>query len=833
MKKFLGINVVATLLTLGFGTASQAATFDIFYDGGEETIFHPHDNFETENDANTCAITTLTPDEGSNCFICADGDEYLETIEMDTSRATALTISFRFRDNNIDPADDVYVQYWDGSAWDSIYELNKSVINEDNYFTFSNTRNNSGGDTQYFHSAFKLRFYTDNLTSGEDLRLDDIKVVLTGNAPSANAIDQISPADLATGVAGNCPQSWSLDSDVTTTFAYLDTANPPHARAKSVVFDGGLSVSQQEHKSWGTTYYQIFRAYNEFGFWQSSANPTSFTTESEPSPSAGINPNPSSAATGQENQGLYLEYEGDYSWNYAKIYFGTISGDLDYVGKSLTQKISLPLLRYSTTYYWRVDGYNDQGNVTGTEWSFTTKAAPTATTHIDENFEDQVADNFTGPGCSATSQTSKDGSWAWACNYTASELKSDAIDVSGKASFTINFWWYDYQLDAGDVSLQYYNGTGWDTIKELNAGGSGWNQYFARVDNFSEDAQYFHSSFRWRLEVSGMTSPEQVGLDVVSFTSEGTEKDALGLYDVGIKYSLIVDEDRGPSDEDRDIYVKVYYPKDFGVGSTPLITVSHGGANGKTAAQDGFNYLSNYLAQSGYVVVNVRHRKPVWSYDNTLMYERQKDILAVLNEADSGTLDLGDFDGFIDMTNIGAVGHSAGAYQTLVLAGAELKIGSADPYTETIADMCPSCGYDIDAFLSMSAAGYPENDYFYNSATDNSFYSIGINTPVMAVVGGNEIHTNGVDAFVAVDWRKTPYDFQQDPTSNKKYYVEVTTGEHEDFNDKTGDSAVAEDVRLFVKANALAFFDNFIGGRSREADIGQMTNVKVGRNLRK
>lgn len=59
------------------------------------------------------------------------------------------------------------------------------------------------------------------------------------------------------------------------------------------------------------------------------------------------------------------------------VYFGTVSESLDLVSPGQLGTTYTPVMTYSTTYYWRVDELGgDEQEITGDEWSFTTRAAP-------------------------------------------------------------------------------------------------------------------------------------------------------------------------------------------------------------------------------------------------------------------------------------------------------------------------------------------------------------------------------------------------------------------------------------------------------------------------
>lgn len=71
------------------------------------------------------------------------------------------------------------------------------------------------------------------------------------------------------------------------------------------------------------------------------------------------------------------------------VYFGTDStpDTSEYQGNQVGTSFDPGTLAYSTTYYWRVDEINENGTTTGTTWSFTTEAAPSANTAPTASFD--------------------------------------------------------------------------------------------------------------------------------------------------------------------------------------------------------------------------------------------------------------------------------------------------------------------------------------------------------------------------------------------------------------------------------------------------------------
>jgi predicted dienelactone hydrolase len=131
---------------------------------------------------------------------------------------------------------------------------------------------------------------------------------------------------------------------------------------------------------------------------------------------------------------------------------------------------------------------------------------------------------------------------------------------------------------------------------------------------------------------------------------------------------------------DRDVPVKIYYPKDS-VGPFPVIVFSHG----LGGSREGYAYLGRHWASHGYVSVHVQHvgsDESVWK-NQTGRAERMKraaadprnalnrpaDIHFVLDCLERLQREDGPLKGRLDLSRIGMAGHSFGAFTTMAIAG--------------------------------------------------------------------------------------------------------------------------------------------------------------------
>ena len=144
-----------TLLTDGFET-----NFDKWTDGGT-----------TDWDRATAQKLT-----GSYSAHAGSADNDLISDNLNTAGYGSMTIDFWYRDDDIDDADDIYLQLYNGSAYANRLELGNS--SEDTWQHAVVTVNNSGGDAAYFISNFRIKFEGTSIDSGENLWIDDVLVTV-------------------------------------------------------------------------------------------------------------------------------------------------------------------------------------------------------------------------------------------------------------------------------------------------------------------------------------------------------------------------------------------------------------------------------------------------------------------------------------------------------------------------------------------------------------------------------------------------------------------------------------------------------------------------------
>jgi len=106
---------------------------------------------------------------------CSSDDDDLISGDLNTSSYSSVTITFKYRIDEIDDNDNIKVQYYDGKKYDDIEEIGDDA--QDTWLTYSDTINNSGGEAQYFISDFRLKIEGSSVDTDEYLWVDDVEII--------------------------------------------------------------------------------------------------------------------------------------------------------------------------------------------------------------------------------------------------------------------------------------------------------------------------------------------------------------------------------------------------------------------------------------------------------------------------------------------------------------------------------------------------------------------------------------------------------------------------------------------------------------------------------
>lgn len=169
---------------------------------------------------------------------------------------------------------------------------------------------------------------------------------------------------------------------------------------------------------------------------------------------------------------------------------------------------------------------------------------------------------------------------------------------------------------------------------------------------------------------------------------------------------------RDPS-RDRALQTVLYLPQPWRPGKTPTIVISHGLGSGP---QD-YREYAEHLTSHGFAVVLPRHPGSDAAQIEAMLAGRVREVFQ-LQEFLDRPLDISyvldelkhrnpvEYDNRLDLTAVGAIGHSFGAYTVLALAGAEI----------TFPKLEQACGPIIDApnlslLLQCRALALPHQAY--------------------------------------------------------------------------------------------------------------------------
>ena len=143
-----------------------------FTDGFETSFEKWTDGGTTDWDRTTSYMYS-----GSYSAHAGSSDNDLISDNIDTSGYYSMTITFWYMDDDIDDDDNIYLQLYDGSAYDNKFELGNTSP-EDTWHKYEVTIYNTGSDAQYFRSNFRLKFEGTSIDLFENLWLDDVSVTV-------------------------------------------------------------------------------------------------------------------------------------------------------------------------------------------------------------------------------------------------------------------------------------------------------------------------------------------------------------------------------------------------------------------------------------------------------------------------------------------------------------------------------------------------------------------------------------------------------------------------------------------------------------------------------
>jgi predicted dienelactone hydrolase len=263
------------------------------------------------------------------------------------------------------------------------------------------------------------------------------------------------------------------------------------------------------------------------------------------------------------------------------------------------------------------------------------------------------------------------------------------------------------------------------------------------------------------------------------------------------------------STRDRDVPVKIYYPKD-GVGRLPVILFSHGLGGSK----EGYEYLGLHWAGCGYISVHLQHLgsdDAVWKGKEPAEIakaltaaaknlknaaDRPRDVSFVIDRLTALDEDAGfPLKGRLDLQRIGVAGHSFGGFTSMAIAGQDFgSIRMGDPR--------------VKAVIAMSApvARPFQRDYAYAK----------IIVPVFHMTGTRDDSPIGE---TKASERRTPFDLMN---SAETCLLVFKDGDHMVFSGhiRPDEAAAAQDAvfQRLICAGSTAFWDAWLKGDAAAHD---------------
>jgi len=264
----------------------------------------------------------------------------------------------------------------------------------------------------------------------------------------------------------------------------------------------------------------------------------------------------------------------------------------------------------------------------------------------------------------------------------------------------------------------------------------------------------------------------------------------------------------------RNVPIKVHYPIEKGI--YPLVIISHG-AGGDW---DTHFALAHHLATHGFIVFCIEHigsntkmlKRSIrifknlndMIHDGNEVLGRPKDVSYAINQAIIWNQSNETLKGKIDTQNIGVLGHSFGAFTSMVIAGMRPALDWLEPrinYGKGLAaDMKDK---RVKACIALSPQGVGEPFF-----VKESFSSL--STPLLGISGTEDQQQGGL----APIGRYNAFDYWGRTGNN--IFVWLSNAHHLDFTDSEGgdthgmNSKNRTPVEKVVRASTLLYFNKHL-----------------------
>ncbi len=278
------------------------------------------------------------------------------------------------------------------------------------------------------------------------------------------------------------------------------------------------------------------------------------------------------------------------------------------------------------------------------------------------------------------------------------------------------------------------------------------------------------------------------------------------------------------SNRDRTFYVDIYKPQTLIPGKTPVIIASHGLASDPK----NFQRLGNHLATYGFLVAAPQHPGSDFAHVESMLQgfsseifnleeftDRPADISYVIDYLEQQNQS--QFQGRLDLENVGVVGHSFGGYTVLALAGAKIDFDNLEGVCATQKEP------NISLLLQCRALELPRKEYDFR---DDRVKGVIAFNPVNSIIFGQRgLSQISIPVFIGAGSNDpaTPLLFEQIRsfpwlTGENKYLALEEGQAHVDFSQLDGGADALlnsfpeltlpdpELLNVYSDSMALAFF---------------------------
>lgn len=276
----------------------------------------------------------------------------------------------------------------------------------------------------------------------------------------------------------------------------------------------------------------------------------------------------------------------------------------------------------------------------------------------------------------------------------------------------------------------------------------------------------------------------------------------------------------------RKFYVDVYVPQGVSGDKIPVIVFSHG----LSSRPEDFAEPLNHLASYGYVIAAPQHigsdiiyLKEMFEgyhkniFDRDEFINRPKDISFVIDELERRNST--EFQGRLDLKNVGVGGHSFGGYTALAIAGATIDFDYLEKACATLYQ-----GLNVAILLQCRALELPRENYQFRDPRVSAVFAANpvnrfifgqtgiskIEIPVLLASGSNDPAAPPIfEQGMPFTWLNTP----------DKYWMLLEGQAHVNFSQLDGGIKEALDstihlslpsqdlISSYVKGTSLAFFE--------------------------